>query len=103
MDNQNNEMLTVPYVVHRDAIAHDRWVIKGLAIALIITVLLMFASNAIWLYFWNQYEYTSEEVVADVDSVGSGIANFTGGNGGVVYGAGDSPQNDLAANETDGQ
>jgi hypothetical protein len=88
---ENNEMLTVPYVVHRDAIAHDRWLIKRLTIVIIVVVALMFISNALWLYFWNQYEYTTEEAV--VDSIGSGIANFTGGDGGVVYGASDSPQN----------
>lgn len=99
---ENNEMLTVPYVVHRDAIAHDRWLIKRLTLVIVITVALMFISNALWLYFWNQYEFVSDDSITTVDSVGSGIANYTGGDGGVNYGTGDSPQDDTIKDEANG-
>ena len=92
MAEQNEEFISVPYVVYRDAIAHDRWAIERLIKALIICVALIFASNGIWLYAWMQYDYVGEEVTTTVDSEGSGIANYTGGDGGVIYGEGDSPQ-----------
>ena len=84
------EPIMVPYVVHRDAVVHDRWVIKRITIALIISVFLMFASNGLWLYAWNLYDYETE--TTSIDSAGSGIANYTRGNGGVLYGEGYGPQ-----------
>ena len=95
MDNKREEqgnVVTVPYVVYRDAMAHNRWVVKGLVIALLITIVLMFVGNAIWLWYWNQFDYTSDEVVTTVDSEGDGIANYTGGDGGVIYGEGNGTQ-----------
>ena len=90
MDNRNDTPIIVPYVVYRDAIADNRWVVKKLVIALIISIFLLFASNGMWLYVWNQYDYTTEETVTSVDSNGEGIANYTGGNGGVTVGESDS-------------
>lgn len=96
-----NEPITVPYVVYSDRMWHDRWVIKGLVIALIITIVLLFASNAIWLYAWNQYDYSAAEteVVTTVDSQGDGIANYTGHDGGVSIGKSDGSQDDEGADE----
>ena len=95
-ENMKNDeaILTVPYVVYRDSVAHNHWVVKALVIALIISVFLIFASNAVWLYAWNQYDYSTEETVTTVDSDGEGIANFnyTGGDGGVIFGEGYSTQ-----------
>lgn len=98
MNNEQNtaqntvqEPVNIPYVVYRDLMAHTRWTIKSLIIALIVAVVLMFASNGIWVYYWNQYDFATEETVTTVDSEGDGIANFTGGDGGVIYGPSDSP------------
>ncbi len=97
MEHENvmaKEPVSVPYVVYRDAMTHDRWAIRGLIIALLITIFLLFTSNAIWLYYWNQYDYANEETVTTVDSDGDGIATFIGGDvdgsGGVNIGEGDS-------------
>ena len=98
---QDNEPITIPYVVFRDMQTHNRWVVKSLVIGIIICVLLVFLSNAIWLYAWNQYEYTSEEteVVTTVDSEGDGIANYTGHDGGVSIGESDSSQDNENTDE----
>lgn len=101
MEHENKTTpVSVPYVVFRDAQAHSRWVIRTLAIALIATVVLMFGSNAIWLYAWMQYDYGGEETVTTVDSEGDGIAtyNYAGNDGSVVYGEGYRPQEDVEAN-----
>ena len=50
--------------------------IKRLVIALIVTIVLMFATNVFWIYTWNQYEYTD----VTVDSRDSGVANYMGAN-----------------------
>lgn len=89
MENNTNKEtpVSVPYVVYRDAIDDNRWVVKKLVLALIIAIALMFISNMAWLWYWNQFDYVSTETT--VDSEGDGIANYTGGNGGVnTYGEG---------------
>lgn len=81
---EKSEPIAVPYVVYRDSVSHDRWIIKRLVVALIVCIALMFASNGLWLYVWNQYDYVSDETT--IDSSGYGIANYTGGDGGVTVG-----------------
>ena len=95
---ENRENLVVPYVVYRDAIADNRWVVKRLVIALIIAIFILFASNLAWLWVWNQYDFSGDYVETTVDSEGDGIANYTGGNGGVVFGEGNSEENPMVEN-----
>ena len=72
-------MNEVPYVIYeRSQVRHERTV-KRLIIALVILAILLFASNAIWLYAWSQYDYTSEESIS-VDGK-DGIANYIGNDG----------------------
>jgi hypothetical protein len=80
MDN----LQSVPYVVYESAETRSERHIKRLIIALIITVFLMFISNALWLWAWCQYDYTSEEVSYTQDSEGLNTIN-TGTQGDVVY------------------
>ena len=83
---------SVPYVVYSDTVANYHWVIRKLVIALIVTVVLMFASNAIWIFEWCSFDYKSTETT--VESDGDGVANYTGGDGGVMYvGESDSTDN----------
>ncbi len=80
----------VPYVVHESAMARNERSVKRLVIALIVAIALIFASNAVWLYAWMQYDYTSEE--SDYVSVDGkdGVANYIGNDGSIVNGSGDS-------------
>lgn len=83
------EKLTIPYCVHElQVVRHDKTV-KRLIIALIIAVLLIFASNVAWLYAWTQYDYSSsesQEII--VDSKDGGNANYIGNSGEIVNGKG---------------
>lgn len=91
--NVDNEApVSVPYVVYRDSVSHNHWVVRTLVRALIVVAILMFASNVAWLIVWSSYDYESMETI--VDSTDNGIANYTGGNGGINYGPGDSAQDD---------
>ena len=91
MENRENQ-LNVPYVVYRDAIADNRRAMRLWATIAIIAIVLMFASNAIWLWVWNSYDIASEQVT--VDSSGEGIANYNyaGADGGVIIGEGNSTE-----------
>ena len=73
----------VPYIVHESAEARHERREKRLLIAVIIAVVLMFASNAMWLYMWAQYDYESYSVEYAQD--GRGL-NIIGDRNGVDYG-----------------
>lgn len=66
---------SVPYVVHEGEMARSERSIKRMWIALIVSVVLIFASNALWLHAWMQYDYTSEteEYVYQQDGEGTNI------------------------------
>ena len=65
---------------------HER-MMRRLVIALLISVALIFASNAIWLYAWSQYDYTSSSSTNTVKIDGKdGIANYIGNDGDITNG-----------------
>jgi hypothetical protein len=74
MENKSDgNMVSVPYIVYEgEAVRADRRY-KRLLIALIITIVLMFISNALWLYAWNSYDYASSETLVEA---ADGMANF---------------------------
>lgn len=71
---QNN---SVPFIVYEGTVARFERTIKRLLMLVGITILLLFASNAIWIYEWNQYDYS--DVI--VDSQDGGNANYIGTSG----------------------
>jgi hypothetical protein len=89
---------SVPYMVYETAQARNERDKKRLLIALVVSVVLIFISNAIWLWAWMQYDYTSEEII--VDSNDGGNANYIGQNGDINnYGEGDSPSENSETQE----
>lgn len=80
--------VSVPYVVYESAQARNERNAKRLVIALIVAVALIFASNAIWLWAWMQYDYVSYEVSADGDS----DANYIGNDGNIYNGSTDTSE-----------
>lgn len=90
MDNKEN----IPYIVYEATQARSERTIKKLIIALVISIILMFATNAIWLYAWCQYDYSSEETstVTTVDGK-DGTANYIGNNGDIHNGENNSSKN----------
>ena len=77
-----SQHVNVPYVVHESTVARQERQIKRMWIALIVAVALIFASHAIWLYAWMQYDYESYEITADGDS----NANYIGQDGNIYNG-----------------
>lgn len=80
--------LSIPYFVHEGDMARCERTTKKLVVALVITILLVFASNAIWLYAWMQYDYSSDMTTTehiDVDGK-NGIANYIGNDGDITNG-----------------
>ena len=85
-----NQNVSVPYVVHEATVARQERQIKRMWIALIVAVALIFASNAIWLYAWMQYDYSSEEVIVDAED--NGNANYIGQDGNIYNGKDNSAE-----------
>ena len=75
----------IPYIVYEAESAKSERTIKRLIIALVICIFLMFASNALWLWTWQSYDYSSDEIVTTVDGK-DGVANYIGNDGDIVNG-----------------
>lgn len=79
----------VPYIVYESAQVRSERSHKRLVVALIVAIVLMFASNAFWLYEWTQYDYAGVETTIEQD--GEGINNINRGiQGGLINGAEDN-------------
>ena len=71
---------TIPYIVHEGTMVRMERQIKRITVALIVTVILMFVSNALWLYAWVQYDYTGETATTRITQDGQGINTIGDGN-----------------------
>lgn len=76
----------VPYIVHEGVVSRFERVVKRLIIALIISVILLFASNMAWLYKASQYDYETYDISSDGDS----SANYQTGSGVIINGGSNS-------------
>ena len=65
--------------------------VRRLLVALLVSVILLFASNVAWLYFFSQFEFTGAEEYTDVFQEGDRFNNANlGEQGDVFYGAEDT-------------
>lgn len=71
---------SVPYIVYEGTVARHERTIKRLIIALIISIVLVFGSNFMWLHYVQQYDFESYEYTQD----GEGV-NVLGDGNGVNY------------------
>lgn len=74
--------LTIPFVAHESEMSRLEKITKRQWIALIVAIIMIFISNAIWIYAWEQYDYESYEIAADGDS----NANYIGKDGNIYNG-----------------
>ena len=82
---EKKDMVSVPYFIYEGERCRNERITKILIVSLVISVVLLFLSNALWLYAWTQYDYSSEEVTYSQD--GEGLNNInTGRQGGVRFG-----------------
>lgn len=90
----------VPYIVHESAEARHERREKRLLIAVIIAVVLIFASNAMWLCAWMQYDYstTTDEYTVDLET-SDGNANYIGQDGDIYNGTSESYPEENDTNE----
>ncbi len=79
---------SIPYIAFEaEMVRHER-TIKRLVIALVICVVMIFASNAAWLMFFNQFDIQTETVMFDTDKGGDN--SYIGASGVIHNGKNDS-------------
>lgn len=65
----------VSYLVYESSQTRLDRIITRLVVALVISVVLLFISNGLWLWAWSQYDYSSETITQDgrgINIVGDG-------------------------------
>lgn len=72
------EQKTIPYIVLEASEARHERIEKRLIIALVMVVIMMFATNALWLYHESQYDYETEDVELRSET---GNSNYIGVSG----------------------
>lgn len=90
MDNENNIIIS-RYAFERMQTKdekNDRW----RNIIILVLIILLVVTNAMWLVAWNQYDYVDSYDV-DLDSGEGGDANYIGNNGDISYGENISTEN----------
>lgn len=83
-EEERKDNLSVPFDVHMKAMELEERHIRRLVYTIIFTVILLFASNAAWLWFFNQFTIATESTVT-VDGK-EGTASYIGGNGDITNG-----------------
>ena len=81
---EHNKVADIPYIVHESAMARMERQLKRLWITILVLIVLLVGTNAVWLYFESQFEDVYQEVVQEADN---GTNNFVGGD---IYGEADN-------------
>ncbi len=55
----------VPYIVYESSMGRAERIIKRLIIALIVAVILIFASNGVWLWYISGYDFSDYDYTQD--------------------------------------
>lgn len=72
--NKHHHVEPVPYIVHEENMARNERTVKRLIIALIVLIVMWFATINIFVWYLNQYDFESYEYTQDggVNIVGDG-------------------------------
>ena len=73
--SKNQQAADVPYIAYEAALTKAEFSFKRLWAAIILLIVLLFGSNAGWLYYENQFEETATTIEAEADDGGNAVAN----------------------------
>lgn len=86
----DGDKATIPYIAHEGALARMERTTTRLFKVIVVLIIALFLSNALWLYAWMQYDYTDSDFetldTVTVDA-GNGTANYIGNDGDITNGA----------------
>lgn len=81
----------IPYIVYESEAARHERTVKRLVLALVLSVAMLFISNIMWLWFFNQFDIESETV--QLDSSNNGTASYIGQDGVINNGGSEGQDN----------
>ena len=73
--SKNQQAADVPYIAYEAALTKAEFSFKRLWAAIILLIVLLFGSNAGWLYYESQFEETATTIEAEADDGGNAVAN----------------------------
>jgi len=76
----------IPYILYESAMSRAERHARRLVIIIIMTIVLLFMSNGIWLYNWFQYDFTAESTETVTLDATDGNANYVIDSGDVING-----------------
>ena len=76
--SKNQQTADVPYIAYEAALTKAEFSFKRLWAAIILLIVLLFGSNAGWLYYESQFEETATTIEAEADDGGNAVANNNG-------------------------
>ena len=68
----------VPYIAYEAALTKAEFSFKRLWAAIILLIVLLFGSNAGWLYYESQFKETTTTIEVEADDGGNAVANNNG-------------------------
>lgn len=87
MDEKKSGVLMIPYVVYESAQSRSERYIRRLIAVLALALVLLVATNLMWLCAWSAYDYVSEESGVEIEADRNGVANFIGTKGDIYNGS----------------
>ena len=90
---ENNDMITMSRLAFERMQAKDEKNDRFRNITIIVLIILLVVTNAMWLVAWNQYDYVdtyTDDYSVDLDSGDGGNANCIGNSGDIYNGEGNS-------------
>lgn len=81
-DNCSKRPENVPYLAHESAMARMERTIRRLWITLILVIVLLVGSNAVWIWYDHQFEDVYTEIMQENDR---GLNNYIGNDGDINY------------------
>lgn len=100
MDN-NNDMISMSRLAFERMQAKDERNDRLRNITIIVLIILLVVTNAMWLVAWNQYDYVeTDDYSVDLDSGDGGNANYIGNDGDINNGISESNETENEEQDT---
>ena len=80
----------IPYIAFEAEMARHERTIKRLLIALVVSVALIFVSNIAWLWFFNQFDYSTDTITQGTEA---GDNSYIGAGASGIINNGESEDN----------
>ena len=89
---ENNDNIVMSRIAFERMQAKDERNDKWRNIIIVLLIILLVATNAMWLWAWNQYDYVEEEYSVDMSADDGSNSNYIGNDGEINNGGSDNSE-----------